>query len=210
MNEAAHKSDDVLAQTIKRVTLVLVRIERAVSTLMLAMILAIMGIQVFAHYILKYPFSWSEELSRFSLIWMALLAASFVMAEGKHISVDLWSPRCSQANNNRLYLMSYVLVAGSCLVLLLGGLKFVYYVHPVGSPALGIPKSFWYAAVSVSLLLMLFHASASLIYMLRTGTPLLIPSVSSDEIGIANSSDNNDSLGASSSKVSTNNESQVR
>ncbi len=210
MNEAAPESIDAFSQTIKQLSLVLVRIERAVSTLMLAMILAIMGIQVFAHYVLKYPFSWSEELSRFSLIWMALLAASFVMAEGKHISVDLWSPRCSQANNNRLYLMSYVLVAGSCLVLLLGGLKFVYYVHPVGSPALGIPKSFWYAAVSVSLLLMLFHSLASLIYMLRTGTPLLIPSVAGDEIGLAATSESNDSSGTSPSKASTNNESQVR
>lgn len=185
MNDSASESIDSLSQSIKQLTLFIVRIERAISTCMLAMILAIMGIQVFSHYVLKYPFSWSEELSRFSLIWMAMVAASFVMAEGKHISVDLWSSRTSVANSNRLHLMSYVLVAGSCLVLLMGGLKFVYYVHPVGSPALGIPKSFWYAAVSVSLLLMFFHSTAALVFMLRTGKPLLIPSVAGDEIGLS-------------------------
>ncbi|MFO0940438.1 MAG: TRAP transporter small permease [Pirellulales bacterium] len=185
MTEPSSESIDPLSSSIKRLTLLIVRVERSISTSMLAMILVIMGAQVFSHYVLKHPFSWSDELSRFSLIWMALLAASFVMAEGKHISVDLWSTRTNVANNNRLQMLSYVLVAGCCIVLLLGGLKFVYYVHPVGSPAMGIPKSFWYAAVSVSLLLMFFHSTAGLIYMLRTGKPLLIPSVAGDEVGLS-------------------------
>ena len=46
------------------------------------------------------------------------------------------------------------LVVLTCLMLLIRGLRFVWRVGLVGSPALGIPMSWWYAAASVGLLLM--------------------------------------------------------
>jgi TRAP-type C4-dicarboxylate transport system permease small subunit len=49
-------------------------------------------------------------------------------------------------------------VTVTCLLLGVGSWEFVWYVHPVGSPALGIPRSFWYGGVSVGLLLMAFHS----------------------------------------------------
>lgn len=171
---------DALAIAIHKWSAVLVWLERILASSVLVVIFGTMVSHVFARYVLRNPFGWSEELSRFGLIWSSLLAASFVMAEGNHIAVDLWSSRCSTKTSQRLTLLSHIVVSGCCLVLLLGGLRFVYHVHPVGSPALGIPKSLWYAAVSVSLLLMLIHSLANLLYMLKTGQPLIIRAVSID------------------------------
>ncbi|MBB1489879.1 TRAP transporter small permease subunit, partial [Oceanospirillum sp. D5] len=44
--------------------------------------------QVFARYVLKGSFSWTEELARFSLIWMSILGAAYLNAKREHLSMD--------------------------------------------------------------------------------------------------------------------------
>ena len=146
--------------------------EQAVAALFLFVILATMGAQVFARYFFGAPFSWSEEVARFALIWMTFIAAAFVMAEGRHITVDVVSERLSLRGRLLLECLSHVIVAATCLLLLIGGLRFVWYVGKVGSPSLGIPMSYWYGAVGIGLLLMAVHSILNLIQALSTGRPV--------------------------------------
>jgi len=104
---------------------------------------------------------------------MTFLAASFVMAEGRHIAVDVISPRLSVRGQLWMECLSHCVVAGSCLLLLIGGLRFVWYVGKVGSPSLGIPMSCWYGAVGVGLLLMAVHSIVNLLQVMATGQPTL-------------------------------------
>ena len=106
-----------------------------------------------------------------SLIWMTFMAASFVMAQGRHITVDVLSARMSVRGQLRLECLSHGIVAGTCLLLLIGGSRFVWYVGKVGSPSLGIPMSWWYGAVGVGLLLMTIHSIVNLLQVLATGQP---------------------------------------
>jgi len=145
--------------------------ERALAGMFLCVILATMGAQVFARYFFGAPFQWSEEVARLALIWMTFIAAAFVMAEGRHITVDLLSPRLSNRGQLWLECWSHAVVAGACLLLLIGGSRFVWYVGKVGSPSLGIPMSGWYGAVSVGLLLMAIHSMVNLLQALATGRP---------------------------------------
>lgn len=145
--------------------------ERTLAALFLFVIVSTMGAQVFARYFFGAPFSWSEEVARLALIWMTFMAAAFVMAEGRHITVDVLSPRLSVRGQLRLECLSHGIVAGACLLLLIGGSRFVWYVGKVGSPSLGIPMSWWYGAVGVGLLLMAIHSIVNLLQALATGQP---------------------------------------
>ena len=145
--------------------------ERFLAGLFLFVILATMGAQVFARYFFGAPFQWSEEVAHLALIWMTFIAAAFVMAEGRHITVDVLSPRLSVRGQLWLECLSHAVVAGACLLLLIGGSRFVWYVGKVGSPSLGIPMSWWYGAVSVGLLLMAIHSIVNLLQILATGRP---------------------------------------
>lgn len=147
--------------------------EQTLAALFLFLILSTMGAQVFARYFFDTPFSWSEEVARLALIWMTFLAASFVMAEGRHIAVDVISSRLSVRGQLWMECLSHCVVAGSCLLLLIGGLRFVWYVGKVGSPSLGIPMSCWYGAVGVGLLLMAVHSIVNLLQVMATGQPTL-------------------------------------
>jgi TRAP-type transport system small permease protein len=150
----------------------LVRIEQGVSAGLLVLVLVTMASQVVARYVLRSPLSWSEELARLGMIWLAFIAGSFVMAEGRHLTVDVLSARLGPAGRLRLEWISNVAVMATCLLLLFGGLPFVWRVAPVGSPALGIPMSWWYGAASVGLSLMALHSGLNLLVALRTGRPV--------------------------------------
>lgn len=147
------------------------RFEQFLAASFLVLIVATMGAQVFARYCFGAPFSWSEEVARLALIWMTFMAASFVMAEGRHITVDLLSHRLNVRGQVWLESFSHLVVAASCLLLLVGGSRFVWYVGKVGSPSLGIPMSYWYGAVGVGLLLMALHAIVNLVQVLASGRP---------------------------------------
>jgi TRAP-type transport system small permease protein len=142
----------------ERLNRCLIWVEKVLAVLILIGIVGTMFAQVVARYVFRTPFSWSEELCRLGLIWLTFLAAAYIMAQRRHLAVDLWSSRVGVVGKTRADLLVHVVVAMTCLLLGLGSLRFVWYVHPVGSPALGIAKSYWYAGVSVGLLLMAFHA----------------------------------------------------
>lgn len=173
----SQKADVLLMRAIRY----MVSVERFLAVLMLVTILLTMGVQVIARYVFKSPFSWSEEVSRLAMIWLTFIAASYVMAEGGHITVDLWSSRVSRTVRCWLDTFVSLVVAVACLLLVAGGMKFVWYVHPVGSPSLGIPKSFWYGAVSVGLSLMALHSLLNLVLLVRTGQSCVRPALPDDE-----------------------------
>jgi TRAP-type transport system small permease protein len=145
----------------------LVTIERSLAAFLLLTILGTMSAQVVARYGFRAPISWSEEWARFALIWMAFLAAAFVMAEGRHIAVDVVSPWFSPKGKRLLECFSNTAVVIACLLLVIGGIRFVFGVRVVGSPTLGIPKSLWYGAASTGLGLMAIHSLGNLVAALR-------------------------------------------
>lgn len=158
-----------LADRLIRWTQRMIVVEQALSACLLMTILMTMGLHVVARYVFNSPLGWSEELARFAFVWMAMLAAAFVMAKDDHIAVDLLSTRLSQRANRRMKQFGYCVIALVCSVLMIGGLRFVYYVHPVGSPGLEIPKSLWYASVSVGLTLIALHAQINWWLLFSTG-----------------------------------------
>jgi TRAP-type transport system small permease protein len=166
-----HPAVDRLSEAIAQWTQRMIWIERGAAVVLLVLMLLTMSSQVIARYVFNSPYSWSEELSRLLMIWMIFMAAAHVMAEGGHIAVDLWSSRVSRRFCVWCDCLVNIVVIGTAWLLLIGGLPFVWYVHPVGSPSLGIPKSLWYAAVSIGLLLISIHSLLNLILLVRTGQP---------------------------------------
>jgi TRAP-type C4-dicarboxylate transport system permease small subunit len=146
--------------------------EKTIASLFLLVILSTMAAQVFARYVFGAPFQWSEEVARLALIWLTFISAAFVMAERRHIAVDMILSRVGDGGKLFIECTSYVVVAASCLLLLIGGANFVWYVGKVGSPALGVPKSWWYGAGMVGLLLMAMHSLVNLLQVWMTGKPI--------------------------------------
>jgi TRAP-type transport system small permease protein len=178
----------------------LVRVEQFISVGLLALILVSMGSQVISRYLFRSPLSWSEEVSRFAMIWLTFIAASFISARRQHIAVDLFGPATDDATDDsttgdrpsspaspsafsagrsaisRAFgspRLVQVLTLLTTLWLLCGGFRFVWRVYPVGSPSVGISMTYWYGAASVGMALMSLHAAADLLGIRAAGdTPV--------------------------------------
>ena len=140
----------------------LVRWERRVAVGLLLIVVGTLAAQVIARYLFRSPIAWGEEVARLSLIWLTFVASGFVTADGDQIKVDLFSRRQSRRGRRRLDRVAAAIVLATCLLLLFGGLRFVYGVWPVGSPGIGVSMSLWYAAASFGLALMAWHTAVAL------------------------------------------------
>ena len=65
-------------------------LERALAALtsfMLAVMVCLMLWQVFTRYVLQTPALFTEEMLRFTMIWMALLGSAYCFGRRKHLSL---------------------------------------------------------------------------------------------------------------------------
>lgn len=139
---------------------------------LLAAVLVLSFVQVVARYVFDAPFTWSEELARYGLIWMTFAASAFVMASGEHISVDVVSRPFGRRGKVALELLSMAVVLAACLVLLIGSAEFLREFAAVRSPTLRLPLGFVYGATYVGFGLLAVHALLNVFFAVRTGRPI--------------------------------------
>ena len=62
--------------------------------MMIVMTLTVI-VQVFLRYVFSFSLSWSEEVARYLMIWVAFLGGSLALQKGLHIGVELFLVRVS-------------------------------------------------------------------------------------------------------------------
>lgn len=109
--------------------------------------------QVFSRYVLNTSFSWTEELARFSLIWLSILGAAYLNARREHLSMDFLYMKFSHANKKKVSILIEVLVfLFAFIVMFVGGMNLVYTTLHLGqlSGTLRIPLGYIYAILPFS------------------------------------------------------------
>lgn len=145
------------------------QVERVISVALLVVLVVLMAAQVVARYVFGSPIAWTEELARFVMIWLGFMSAVFVMAEGRHITVDVVSRRLSPRGRVALECAASVAVIAACAMILPAGVAFAWQMHAVRSPALGIPMSWWYFASAIGFALIALHALLNMLRALGRG-----------------------------------------
>jgi TRAP-type transport system small permease protein len=150
----------------------LVQAERVVGVVLLAGVFGLMAAQVIARYVFRSPIAWSEELARLALIWLTFIAASFVMADGRHITVDVISRPMSRRGRLVLETIGSAVVVTTCAMLVPSGLEFATRLGQVRSAALELPMLWWYLSAVVGFVLLALHATINLALAWHTGRPV--------------------------------------
>lgn len=144
------------------------RIDRVVSTMLIA-IMAIMVInvtwQVLSRYIVQSPSSYTDELSRYLLIWLGMLGAAYVAGKNGHLAIDIYPQKLKGAARRRVFiLINLIIIAFVVPVMILGGGNLVYITYTLQqkSATMGLPLAFVYAIIPLSGLLVLFYQSVEI------------------------------------------------
>lgn len=110
---------------------------------------------VFFRYIVGTPLVWSDELARFSLVWMIFLGAAVVSFKESHLIVDFIYEYTSPLITTILKAISTLVVFGFLVTLVISSFDLLRVSGFNTSPALDLPLSFWRASVVVGSILMI-------------------------------------------------------
>ena len=110
--------------------------------------------QVVCRYVLKSSLPWSEELSRYLLVWTSFIGGAYGVRLGAHIGVEAFTlllPKKAQKALN-------IVVMIACLILCAVICKFGFEIVQTQlsknqlSPAMRIPMGYMYAAIPIGMI----------------------------------------------------------
>ncbi len=145
------------------------RLEAAVDRALGGLLAGLMGLavvnvtwQVVARYGLASPSSFTDELSRFVLIWIGLLGMARGVGQHLHLAMDFAAQRLHGRRREWLGIAVEAVVAGFAGVVLVGGggrLVWVTWQLEQQSAALGAPLAAIYVALPLAGVLILFYTT---------------------------------------------------
>lgn len=141
----------------------LMNVEQTVAALLLLTLFVVIVAQVTARYVFNSPIAGSEELARFTFIWFTFIAATFVGARRKHITVQLFSGGKTGRIGAAAEIFAYVVMVAVSVSLVIGGAIMVHTMWDIASPALELPYRFIYTALPIGFVLIGIHAVVNMI-----------------------------------------------
>lgn len=109
-----------------------------------AMMTIIVLFGVFFRYVLLSPLVWSEELSTFLMIWLAMLGGSMGIRRGRHVGISYALEKIPFLQKHRKAMSVFVnlLILIFLSVMLKEGFSLAFFAKRQVSPAMGI-SMFW-------------------------------------------------------------------
>ena len=121
------------------------------SSFVLVLLVLAVTWQVISRYVLNSPSTFTDELSRFSLIWIGLLGATYSFGVKAHLSIDLILTRIK--GKKQILLKLFIAILVLLLVLLvqiIGGGQLSFNTMGQLSPSLQIPMGVVYSILPLS------------------------------------------------------------
>ncbi|RSL34838.1 TRAP transporter small permease [Salibacterium salarium] len=107
--------------------------------------------QVFTRFVIGDPSVITEEVARFSLIWIAMLGAAYGFGSGEHLSLDFIREKFEGSIYKWVRIgIDVVVLLFALFVLVLGGFTIVNATLTESSPILGISMGAIYSILPVS------------------------------------------------------------
>ncbi|MCC7275354.1 MAG: TRAP transporter small permease [Alphaproteobacteria bacterium] len=123
-------------------------LDACVGSMILVMTAAICW-QVFGRYVLSSAPGWSEELSRYLMIWVTTIGGAAVLRSGGHLSVTALLDALPPAWATALLALRDVAMLATLLLLAWWGLAFSELMAVQETASLQVSKAWVYAALPV-------------------------------------------------------------
>lgn len=136
------------------------------ALLMLVMVVVITA-QVISRYVFGNPFTWSEELGRYTFVWMSFLGMAAGMKYGSHIALDVLEKKLNGVSQKTLVLFNNLLLTVFGVLLTYSGFMLFEVGSRQTSPSLGLPMQFVYLVIPISGIILLYFVISNMIQGLR-------------------------------------------
>ena len=134
-------------------------IEKLLITIFGLMVINVIW-QVITRYFSENPSSFTDELSRYLMIWLGILGAAYVTGKNEHVSIDFLIKKISGQKRKILTLfITLSIICFAIIALVIGGGRLVYItlILQQYSPSLKIPLALVYSILPISGILIIFY-----------------------------------------------------
>ncbi|GEA50519.1 C4-dicarboxylate ABC transporter permease [Vibrio inusitatus NBRC 102082] len=149
-------------------------LEKLLVFIMWAMVFTVVW-QVFTRFVINSPSTFTDELSRYLLIWIGILGGAYVFALKKHLAIEILSAKLNQKQQRGMSVFINILViAFSSIVFIYGGWNVVTTTLSFNqiSPSLSLfgnnlPMGYVYMVAPISGILIVVCAIADIIQTIQ-------------------------------------------
>ena len=139
-------------------------IDRSIETITVAIIVALMTVMtvsivsgVFYRYVLNAPLNWTEEIARYSMVWVSVLGGGLAFRRGGHIAVTFVVDAFPKLIRNTILFLGGVGILTFLVLMFWYGWQMAEMVRFQRSAALRFSMSYAYAAIPIGAALMIYH-----------------------------------------------------
>ena len=139
--------------------------EGYLCVVMLAAMSIIVFLQVVYRFILKASLPWSEEASRYLLVWTSFLGGAYGVRQGAHLGVEAVTLLLPKRVRSLVEIFSLVIGTALCCIILKFGIDIVMtqMSRMQYSPAMRIPMGYMYMAIPVGMVFFIIRYIQSII-----------------------------------------------
>ena len=135
------------------------KIEKGAGGLLLLMMLGFVFLATIGRYTGWYNMAWSDEASRYCMIWSVFLLAGLSAFRGQMFSIDILSEKLPLRGQRIFAVVRLVLMTAFCIFAVAYGVSMMQHQMKINqtSPSLKLPMWFMYSCVPIGCALLLAH-----------------------------------------------------
>ena len=118
------------------------RIIHGLSAILMGVMLTLVLVQVFFRYVLSSPLLGSEELARYSMVWLVMLGATVLLRTDGNVSVTYFAERFPESIQKVIRIVVQLLIGVFYIILTVYGYEVAKDAMSQISPATGIPVGY--------------------------------------------------------------------
>lgn len=146
---------------------VIVKILYYVLALLMFVMVSVVTAQVISRYVFGNPFTWTEEMARYTFVWLSMLGLAVGVKYGSHIALDILVKKLQGAAQKGLMIVNQLFILAFGAFLTYSGMKIVEIGSRQHSPSLELPMQWVYVVIPVAGVLVIFFSINETIRLIK-------------------------------------------
>ncbi|MFS0749798.1 TRAP transporter small permease [Oceanobacillus sp. 1P07AA] len=114
--------------------------------------------QVFTRFVLQDPSIVTQEVLRFSLIWVAVIGAAYAFGQDEHLSLTFLRDKITgQAHKTLRWFIDLLVIVFALFVMIIGGFNIAQATMAELSPILNMPMGLVYGVLPICGVIIIFY-----------------------------------------------------
>ncbi|GEA15707.1 putative TRAP transporter small permease protein [Moorella sp. E308F] len=151
----------------KNLTIICEKILQYTIIILLSGMVIVVFFNVIGRYFLNAAIAWSEEVSRFMLIWLVFLGAILAYINDEHLGLDIVVKSIPKKAAKVIAVIADLLVLYAITIILKGGYSITMESWDWTSPAAAIPYAYVYLIVPISGAILFLQTILKIIYHIK-------------------------------------------